>query len=111
MTDDEARALGQRLVACKGFRWMRGMRVAGFRDGASAQSFDADGVYVYYAHAGEVWSFDPDLRPELWPDLRGPATRGCVLELIREAYNDHTYAACKDGDDAEALVAALESAP
>lgn len=68
MTDAEAEALGRRLVACRHFRPMRGMRDL----------------------QGRTWT--PDL---LWrwtpgvdvPDLRDPATRGCVLELARAAHS------------------------
>ena len=67
MTDDEALALAVRLVACKHFRPMPGMRDL----------------------QGRTWT--PDL---LWrwnrtidrPDLRDPATLGCLLALVREAY-------------------------
>lgn len=112
MTDAEAEALGRRLVACRHFRPMRGMRDL----------------------QGRTWT--PDL---LWrwtpgvdvPDLRDPATRGCVLELVREAHaclflqvsvsisREHGYRfECSPhhkgkwvDTEAEALVAALEAAP
>jgi len=110
MTDAEAEALGRRLVACKGFRVMRGMRDM----------------------QGRTWT--PDL---LWrwhetdmPDLRDPATLGCVLALVRVAWGDPRLACVpwrlkwavdrvweRNGrlsaahTEAEALVAALEAAP
>jgi hypothetical protein len=80
MTDEEALALGVRLVACKHFRPMPGMRDL----------------------QGRTWT--PDL---LWrwnrtidrPDLRDPATLGCLLALVGNL------------PEAEALVSALEAAP
>jgi hypothetical protein len=62
------------------------------------------------------------------PDLTDPATVGCLLALVREAWGDSAAHAVPDGDwhiygdmpeteyaigdtEAEALVAALEAAP
>lgn len=67
MTDTEAEALGKRLLACRHFRPLRGM-------------LDMQGR-----------SWDPSL---LWrwnsacdvPDMRDPATLGCVLALLRAAW-------------------------
>lgn len=69
MTEEEAFALGRRLAACKRFRPMRGMM----------------------DNHGRTWT--PDL---LWrwtpgvdiPDMRDPATVGCALALVREAWGD-----------------------
>jgi hypothetical protein len=119
MTEEQI-ALARRAVACKGWRWMPGM---------------AD-------HWGQR------LREGQWvdpaaalPDLTDPATLGCVLALVREAWgNPHIWVescvdremwssidhyglgwACPNGEpvvddiegatEAEALVAALEAAP
>jgi len=109
MTDEEALALAVRLVACKHFRPMPGMRDL----------------------QGRTWT--PDL---MWrwnrtidrPDLRDPATLGCVLAMVREAWGDpFMYLAPADGwyvgngardgmagvgaTEAEALASALEAAP
>ena len=67
MTDDEATALGKRHVACKGFRPMRGML------DMQGRTWDASLLWR--------WSSDVDV-----PDLRDPATLGCVLGLVREAH-------------------------
>lgn len=109
MNDAEAEALGRRLIACTHFRPMRGMRDM----------------------QGRTWT--PDL---LWrwtpgvdvPDLRDPATRGCVLELVRKAWNspathvllvtglyrwecaDRQYVHGYGPTEAEALVVSLEEA-
>jgi hypothetical protein len=115
MTEEEATALGKRLVACKGFRPMRGML------DMHGRTWDASLLWR--------WSSDVDV-----PDLRDPATLGCVLALVREAYDCSTCFAMWDeseedwslnvphegggsyiesiaDSEAEALVAALEAAP
>jgi hypothetical protein len=114
MTEEEATALGKRLIACKGFRPMRGML------DMHGRTWDAS----------LLWRWVPlDV-----PDLRDPATLGCVLEMVREAYDCSTCFAMWDeseedwsvnvphegggsyiesiaDSEAEALVAALEAAP
>ena len=121
MTDDEAMALGLRAVACKGFRWMGGMK--------DMQGRTVTPCILFRAHPSDV------------PDFRDPATLGCLLALVREAWNapralvrlsangksfhvfdvdrvttGGNWAAWLCGDrilqtEAEALVAALEAAP
>lgn len=110
MTDEQATALGRRLVACKGFRAMRGML------DMQGRTWDQSLLWR--------WSNDVDV-----PDLRDPATLGCVLAMVREAWNEPTmhvrwnagigrwdvvarysFPACAK-TEAEALVAALEAAP
>ena len=116
MTEEQI-ALGRRAVACKGFRWMGGMKVV-------------DGFRV-------AESVVPMMFPVDTPDLTDPATLGCLLALVREAWGDPTIvtAATLESDDsrcwitdcwnphspvsalitcpteAHALVAALEAAP
>jgi len=120
--------LGKRAVACKGWRWMRGMT-----------SMEG-GTFIAYTDCDEAfWLMHPDdgcdSEPVAWrlPDLTDPATLGCLLALVREAYGD-PYASIwysadhnHSGDrwsyyskvfsfsghatEAEALVAALEGAP
>lgn len=116
MTEAEAEALGKRLVACKGFRPLRGML------DMQGRSWGADLLFR--------WNNDVDV-----PDLRDPATLGCLLALVREAWNKPAismfwgdywqivYASniddgCADNEnigdgdtEAEALVDALEAAP
>jgi hypothetical protein len=105
---DEMTALAKRAVACKGWRWMPGM---------------AD-CYGRRLREGD-W-LDPAAE---FPDLTDPATLGCLLALVREAWGAecHTqwrggYWTVEDGNgdaswgdhcvyEAEALVAALEAAP
>ena len=67
MTDDMI-ALARRAVACRGWRWMPGMKLTtGLRLSESLVPF----------------TFPVDL-----PDLADPATLGCLLALVREAHGD-----------------------
>lgn len=130
--------IARRAVACKGWRWMPGMR---YRlsprhpwcryEGGDAS--DYDGTPVTAASPSDRSAF-------ALPDLSDPATLGCVLALVREAWkNEHLWVevgvdpamwsltvysigwACVNGEtplpdidgesEAEALVAALEAAP
>ena len=111
MTDEQATALGKRLVACKDFRPMRGML------DMQGRTWDQSLLWR--------WSNDVDV-----PDLRDPATLGCVLAMVRSVYTEPRlavvpwrrqwavdYVWLRDGrvstapTEAEALVAALEAAP
>jgi hypothetical protein len=130
MTEEQI-ALAKRAVACKGWRWMPGMRtdskfarvVAADEDGAPCAA--EEGATTDDCHA--VWM---DNVPVL-PDLTDPATLGCVLALVRKAWESpkanlswvtddkcmvvfdtgHAQKFLLASTEAEALVAALESAP
>jgi len=122
MTDNMIE-LAKRAVACKGWRWMRGMNTT---TGDTFIAFsDCDAAY---------WL-------ALLPDLTDPATLGCLLALVRSAYSDpwfyvrpsdtyrpdgalgwecFGYLPGRDGgswrgsgyaSEVETLVAALEAAP
>jgi len=115
--------LNERAVACNGWRWLPGM-------------LTMDGVRIYAVEGDTFDGFDDDseynnhpVEALEWPDLTDPATLGCLLALVREAWGDQRaymragfgwewitdYCAEKwppDGEtEAEALVAALEAAP
>ncbi len=121
-------ALAKRAVACKGWRWMTGMlRGDGFRctwvdedeRELAAPTWCANGIEWKNGRTGSK-----DL-----PDLTDPATLGCLLALVREAWNDaKVHVLYVDGlyrwecadrhnvhgskmTEAEALIAALEAAP
>ena len=135
-----AEELGRRAVACNGWRWMKRMSA---RPGISAGELGRiivdevrDGVPIR-------WHFEGDLSFSLWrkwasdlsaaiPDLTDPATLGCLLALVREAWSCPTVCVVHEGSDhpdpwavrarrgealgigvteAEALVLALEAAP
>jgi hypothetical protein len=143
MTDEQI-ALSRRAVACKGWRWMPGMRTV---EGLRVVNVNAEHRYVH-VHPGSL------LLPaegHTLPDLTDPATLGCLVALVREAWRCPTVyvrqsttrrvsdgviawevcdlyldaEACRalgvpregsvgswgHGSEAEALVAALESAP
>lgn len=117
----ELEQLSRRLVGCKGWRWLPGMRWCtddgcGRLDDLSTEYGDDEAI----------------------PDLTDPATLGCLLYLVREAWGDPGFYAAqssmkiKDTDifawdtfgylhgrsckgmlyrsEAEALVSALENA-
>jgi hypothetical protein len=107
-------ALARRAVACKGWRWMSGMRWRTEDD------------------RGRLDDYQPEYMgrpPDALPDLTDPATLGCLLACVREAWNDQrAYMRAGFGwewitdycverwppggeTEAEALVAALEGAP
>jgi hypothetical protein len=126
----EQNELGRRAAACKGWRWVEGMRVRRWDDHLTM--WERNRVSLT-ADRDTFW-----LREGWVPDLGDPATRGCLLALVREAYGDPRLVAiycepanygqsegwaiqCADnrlpvaGDghagEAEALVAALDAAP
>lgn len=134
----EIQDLARRAVACKHWRWMPGMRAV---DGA--ERFRVSVVshgYPQGVDEEQPMKVNVDLGLRWFPDLTDPATLGCLLALVREAWGDE-WLACK-GDysphsstwvvysgkphgrgfltqvagtrysfEAEALVAALEAAP
>lgn len=91
--------LPRRAVACKGWRWMPGMRL---QNGYMLKDED-------FPTLGDEYGW--------LPDLEDPATMGCLLALVREAWGVRvdwmTLARVlgEDATEAEALVAALEAAP
>jgi len=124
MTEQDWIDLGKRAVACAGWRWMPGMR-AGLPDGARWPLDEGgNGVLSLLEHWQVCWA-------EAVPDLTDPATIGCLLALVREAWGCPEIGVClfdqaahiydghtEDGrwiagedTEAAALVAALEAAP
>ena len=122
--------LGRRAVACARWRWLPGML-------AERWTGPAVGTRGRWHGLGRPMTYrysDHDVRALRWwpkglPDLTDPATVGCLLALVREAYDDELahVRPCAGGWDfhtldpmaprvtapseAQCLVAALEAAP
>lgn len=144
--NDELEELARRAIACKGWRWMAGMRTLGgtvHTRPVVVLVADDNSMPVEWAappsdaHRHEVMSAygNPGWRDDQWeralPDLTDPATLGCLLALVREAWDipemgtrghnevcDEWVVAHCGGPitmpitiEAAALVAALEGAP
>lgn len=116
--------LARRAVACPRWRWMPGMLLDAHE---RLVGIDPEGIPYGHSHTAghRVWLHERSL-----PNLSDPATMGCLLALVREAFGDPTlFAECHpvgakwqthsvdggifgEGDtEAAALVAALEAAP
>ena len=123
---EQIEELERRAVACKRWRWMPGMLS---NKGLRVFRRDDDGYVVGYYVNQEYMS---QCVPGTLPTLSDPATLGCLLALVREAWGDGVYllpdggwyvkgARLKNGSsinlgicaatEAEALVAALQAAP
>ena len=128
MTDEEAIALGKRAVACKGWRWMPGMLTTDDERMSDEGWPDYEVMDFGASSVVETVEWRDRAKRTALPDLTDPATLGCLLALVREAWepygtsvSTHRY----DGGEwsirtlplpmfpteAEALVAALEAAP
>ena len=104
MTEEQI-ALAKRAVACKGWRWMPGMNALGRldQDGATLRIHSVRRTSVGFELNGGAfdWRERTDGRwlclrggdvigspCEVLPDLTDPATLGCLLALVREAWGD-----------------------
>jgi hypothetical protein len=113
--------LGRRAVACKHWLFLPGTRIVGHNTMGRHMSLRLLNI------PGSAW-------PEFWvaetrnanevsfmkgveeagflPDLSDPATLGCLVALVREAWKGNVAPVYPDSDEAlTKLVAALEAAP
>lgn len=91
MTDQEWLDLGRRAVAYRGWRWMPGM-LSGENDRVVYTDPDCAGALVSSGcPSGPDW--ESNLDP---PDLRDPATIGCLLALIESARPGSTVWVSRD---------------
>ena len=81
MTKQDADELGRRALACKHWRWIDGMTVHGLPT-YRVVSNNCDG------HTYRTDGYDSDSLRDCVPDLDDPATMGCLLYLVREAWPD-----------------------
>ena len=128
--------LGRRAVACAGWRWMRGMLCLTDDDGYASRiisvglSGRTSETADAYVDGGIICR--SYIKDDALPDLTDPATLGCLLALVREAWgspgtctgtwpevsSSYWYVgglpdpvrATRAETEAEALVAALEAA-
>lgn len=129
MKQEQLQALGRRAVACSGWRWMPGMQVLeGLCSRARVLGVKRKDFDISWQISDGAWDLGfLEKKDGEVPDLSDPATLGCLLALVREAWGEpdlvvERYAGRRwgidDGGDwviadteAEALVAALEAAP
>jgi hypothetical protein len=125
----DMKEIAQRVVDCKHWRWMAGMRALDSTgEEHPARVIDHRRSVVYEDNDGAI--HEGVVSRSDVPDLSDPATLGCLLALVREAHKDPNASAYyvafwwwvslrgrpvelyPDGaTEAEALVAALEAAP
>ena len=131
-------ALARRAVACPGFRWVPGMLAVYPHTTARVLDGDPGESWLAYRHdERRLANGGLDMLGAL-PDLTDPATLGCLLALVREAWVDPSISASEEApgqwhvgglaqwpsgvdwdwrvfasgpSEPEALVAALEAAP
>ena len=79
--------IGRRAVACKHWRWMPGMYLLPHLDGC--ECCEDRNFPRRAARLPAVFTTDVDV-----PDLSDPATLGCLLHLVQEAWNACRISVC-----------------
>jgi hypothetical protein len=80
-------ALARRAVVCKGWRWLPGMRTTDAMRVVHDQPL-FPGRPCAIREGAWVDTFPPRPLRDALPDLADPATLGCLLALVRQAYDE-----------------------
>jgi hypothetical protein len=101
--------LGKRIVACKHFRFMDGMlTLCGIRIVAGGSDYII-GHRSGPTKDGGGWVDTVDL-DGIYPDLSDAATKGCLLQLVREAWGCYSVCTCDmEGYDAYEWVCIVDT--
>ena len=83
--NEEMIALAQRLIDCPRFRWMPGMSSVAYRQAPLEPVVHRIGDLKLTPYPGSL------------PNLADPATLGCLLALVREAWGDPRAYLCDYG--------------
>lgn len=85
MKIEETQELSRRAATCKGWRWLPGMLIQDWASGI--RYFWADDKW-FHGIAEKSNTFMRITPAKSFPDLTDPATLGCLMQLVREAYAD-----------------------